>query len=205
LITASFKGATGSTKVTVTSATLNSIVVTPATSSIAKGTTVQLTATGHFSDGTTPDLTTQVHWTSDNNSIAQVSNVLGTQGLVTGEAIGGATITATLNGTNGSATVTVTSATLTELIVTPTNPSVPAHQTLQMVATAVFSDGSMQVVTIQADWISLDPDVADIISSSSVQTNGRLDAKKPGTTTIKATVTLGGVTLSGSTLVTVTM
>ena len=72
-----------------------------------------------------------------------------------------------------------------------------------MMATAVFSDGTSQNVTIQADWVSSDHDVADIISSSSVQTFGRLDAKEPGTTTITATVTLGGVTLSASTLVTV--
>jgi hypothetical protein len=98
----------------------------------------------------------------------------------------------------------VTAATFTELIVTPANPSVPQHGTLHMVATAVFSDGSMQVVTIQADWVSSNHSVADIVSSSSVQTNGRLDAKEPGTTTIAATVTLGGVTFSGSTLVTVT-
>jgi uncharacterized protein YjdB len=203
-ITATLNGSNGSTTVTVTNALLNFVTVTPAAPSIAKGTTAQLTATGHFSDGTTADITTQVSWTSGSNSIAQVSNVSGTQGLVKGLTEGSAVVTATaFNNSKASATVTVTAATLTGLIVTPANPVLHVGDGVHMMATAVFSDGTSQNVTIQTDWVSSDPNVADIISSSSVQTNGRLDAKKPGTTTITATVTLGGVTLSGSTLVTV--
>jgi hypothetical protein len=194
---------TGQTKLTVTPAVLTSITITPPNPSIANGTSVQLTATGHFSDGTTANITTSANWTSTADATATVNST----GLVTGTGTGSATITATQGSTGvfGSTIVTVTAATLTALIVTPANPSVVAHATVDMVATAHFSDGTTQDVTQQADWTSSDTSVADIISSSSVQTNGRLDAKKPGTTTIKATVTLGGVTLSGSTLVTVTM
>ena len=80
-ITATQAGIPGSTVVTVTSAVLTSIAVSPANPSIAKGTTVGLTATCTFSDGTTPDCTSQVDWTSSNLAIAQVSNVSGTQGV----------------------------------------------------------------------------------------------------------------------------
>jgi uncharacterized protein YjdB len=201
-IIATFNGTSGSATVTVTAATLSSISVTPGSSSIAKGTTVKLTATGSYSDGSTQDLTSQVSWTSAGNTVAQVSNVSGSNGLVTGLGVGSTSITATLNGTSGSATVTVTAATLTQLVVTPTNPTLSSQGTtkLQMTATATFSDGSTQDVTQQANWTSSDDTVAHIISSSSTQTNGELQAKKPGTTTI--TATFGG--LVGSTVVTVT-
>ena len=47
----------GSTVLTVTAATLQSIAVTPANPSIAKGLTQQFTATGTYSDSSTQNLT----------------------------------------------------------------------------------------------------------------------------------------------------
>ena len=47
---------------TVTAATLQSIAVTPANPSIAKGPTQQFTATGTYSDSSTQNLTSQVTW-----------------------------------------------------------------------------------------------------------------------------------------------
>jgi hypothetical protein len=54
----------------------------------------------------------------------------------------------------------VTAATLTSLIVTPANPSLAMGTTLQMTATAVFSDGTTQNVTSQVDWTSSNETVA---------------------------------------------
>ncbi len=56
-ITATSGAISGSTSLTVTAATLQSIAVTPANPSIAKGATQQFTATGTYSDGTTQNLT----------------------------------------------------------------------------------------------------------------------------------------------------
>src|SRR5215469_302468 len=208
----------GTTKLTVTAAVLSSIAVTPATSSIAIGTTVQLTATGTFSDGSTQDLTTQVNWTSGNTAIAQVSNGSGTQGLVAGLAVGSTSITASLNGVSGSSTVTATSAAVKQLIISivfpPPQPfpppppvfTVPVKGTLKLIATALLSDGTLQDVTDQADWVSSKTTVATIISSGSSNTNGRLDAKKAGTTTITATLknVLVGGPFQGTAIVIVT-
>jgi trimeric autotransporter adhesin len=197
----------GHTTVTVSAAALDSIAVTPAVNSIPKGIILQLTAIGTFSDGTTQDLTATASWISANPAVATVgnsSNLLG-PGRVQGVGVGGpVTITAT-QGTvpvSGTATVTVTSAIVTAIIVTPADPTLAEHDTLQMIATAVFSDGTMEDVTQQADWTSSDDTVAHIISSSSPETNGELMAKKAGTATITATVpTLGNA--QGSTVVTV--
>ena len=54
-ISASMNGVTGSTKLTVTAATLASISVSPPAPSVAKGSTQQFTATGTYSDSSTQD------------------------------------------------------------------------------------------------------------------------------------------------------
>jgi uncharacterized protein YjdB len=64
---------------------------------------VQLTATGVFSDGSTQDLKSTVSWTSSAVAIATVEP----SGLVKGQAVGTATITATQGTLLGTTTVTV--------------------------------------------------------------------------------------------------
>jgi hypothetical protein len=81
---------------TVTAATLVSIAITPGSSGVAVGDTVQFTATGSYTDSSTQDLTTQVMWASDAPSVATISNVSGTQGLASSLTVGTANISATL-------------------------------------------------------------------------------------------------------------
>jgi trimeric autotransporter adhesin len=197
-ISGSFGGIQGSATVTVTDATLTSITVTPPEPSIAKDTTVQLTATGNFSDGTTEDLTTEVSWGSGDNSIAQVSNVSGTQGLVTGLAAGTTPVTAFLNGIEGSATVTVTAATLTSITITPPDPSIANGTTVQLTATGNFSDGTTQDLTTQVSWASGDETIAQV--SDVPDTQGLVNGLAVGTASI--TATLNGI--QGTATVTVT-
>jgi uncharacterized protein YjdB len=199
LITATVDSVGGSTTVTVTAATLSSITLAPLNPSIAKGTTVQLTATGQFSDGSTEDLTNEVSWTSNDDTIAQVGDASDAQGLVTGIAAGSTTIVATLGGIQGSTGVTVTPAVLLRIRIQPSNPTLRVHDKLQLTAIAEFSDGTTQDVTRSTCWISSNPKVAHVISSSS-HTNGRLQAIKVG----RATITAIFEGVMGSTLVTVT-
>src|SRR6266851_5804261 len=58
--------------------TLTSIAITPASPSIALGTTTQLTATGSYSDGTKKDLSSQVTWASATPAVATVPAGLAT-------------------------------------------------------------------------------------------------------------------------------
>jgi uncharacterized protein YjdB len=199
-ITATLDGIEGSTTVTVTAATLTSITVTPANPTIAKGTMVQLTAIGNFSDGTTENLTSQVSWTTGNNAIAQVSDVAGTNGLVTGLGVGTVSITATaaLAGVSGSTTVTVTAATLTSITVKPVNPTIANGTTVQLTATGTFSDGSTENLTTQVSWTSAHNSIAQV--SNVAQTQGIVTGLAVGNTPI--TADLKGV--KGSTTVTVT-
>ena len=65
-------------------ATLQSIAVTPANPSVAKGLTQQFTATGTFSDNSTQNLTAQVTWASATTAVATINS----SGLATAIATG---------------------------------------------------------------------------------------------------------------------
>ncbi|HVU15367.1 MAG TPA: DUF4082 domain-containing protein [Candidatus Didemnitutus sp.] len=84
-------------------ATLNSITVTPAASTVVIASTLQFTATGNYSDGTTQDLTNQVTWASSATTKATINST----GLATGVATGSTTISASILGVTGSTTLTV--------------------------------------------------------------------------------------------------
>jgi uncharacterized protein YjdB len=79
--------------VTASTATLQSIAVTPASPSVGVGNTVQFTATGTYSDNSTKNITTSVTWASSNPLFATIA---ATTGLATGVALGTTEITATL-------------------------------------------------------------------------------------------------------------
>src|SRR5207247_1504144 len=82
---------------TLVAAHLLSIAVSPATPSIAVGTTQQFSAVGTFDDGST-QLLTSVTWSSSAASVASVSS----SGLATAVGTGSTTITASSGGVTGS-------------------------------------------------------------------------------------------------------
>ncbi|TGL63534.1 beta strand repeat-containing protein [Leptospira sarikeiensis] len=189
--------ASAATTVSVTSAALNSIQVSPVNYSLPKGNTVNYTATGTYSDGTTLDLTTQVSWASSQTSRAVISNAAGNNGLATAVNTGATTISATLGSVSGSSTLTVTAALLVSISVSPTNPSIYITQTQNLVATGTYTDSSTQNITSSVTWSSSSTGIATI--SNSAGTNGQATAVAAGTTTI--TATLGA--LNGSQVLTI--
>ena len=102
-ITATSEGKSGTSTVTVTSVPVASVTVNPGSANLQVGQTVQLTATPK--DATGNALSGRVvTWASGNSGVASVSG----NGLVTAKAAGSATITATSEGQNGTAAITVT-------------------------------------------------------------------------------------------------
>src|SRR5207245_1934768 len=150
----------------VSAAVLQSIGVTPANPSIAKGTTKQFTATGTYSDSSTQDLTTQVTWTSATTSVATISNASGDRKRAVAVGSGTATSSATLQDTSRSLVLTVTAAVLQAIGVTPANPSVAKGTTKQFTATGTYSDSSTQDLTTQVTWTSATTSVATISNAS---------------------------------------
>ncbi|PYP94248.1 MAG: Ig domain-containing protein, partial [Gemmatimonadetes bacterium] len=100
-ITATSEGKSGTAAITVTIVPVASVTVSPATASIRTGSTQQLSAV--TKDGAGNTLTGRVvTWASNNTAVATVNS----SGLVTGVTSGSATITATSEGKNGTATIT---------------------------------------------------------------------------------------------------
>ena len=101
---------TSSTTLKVTPPAPQSLQVTPATSTIATGTTVQFTAMEVLSDGTTQAPQHPVAWTSDTATVGPIN---GTTGLAQGLSAGTANITATesVSSFTASAALTVQAAT----------------------------------------------------------------------------------------------
>ena len=117
-------------ELTVTTVTVESLQVTPEMQSIPAGLTHQFTATATLSDGSVIDVTSQaaLSWSSSDVAVATISNESETKGLATGLASGTTIITASgsANGVSftASAELTVTSATVTALQVTPPTANV---------------------------------------------------------------------------------
>jgi uncharacterized protein YjdB len=153
-ISATFQNFTGSTTVTVRALELAAITVIPAIPTIAIGTRLQFVATGLFTDGTSQDLTSSATWLSSNPAIATVSNVEAIRGLAIALAAGSTTISASFQGVTGSATLTVSDATLAAITITPPIPTIAIGTRLQFVATGLFSDGSSQDLTSLATWVA---------------------------------------------------
>jgi Bacterial Ig-like domain (group 2) len=102
--------------VTASTATLQSIAVTPASPSIGIGNTVQFTATGTYSDNSTKNIATSVTWATSNALFATIG---ATTGLATGVAVGTTEITAMLGSVvspNDPLAVAVTSSNATDVV-----------------------------------------------------------------------------------------
>jgi hypothetical protein len=183
-ISAALGMVTGSTTLTVTSAALVSISIAPANATLSKGTTRPYTATGIYADGSSQDVTDQVTWATAAPSVATVSNAAGSKGLVSAVAVGMTTASASLAGISASTGVNVTGATLMSIVVTPPNSVLKHSNTVQYKAVGMFSDGTMQDLTVQVTWVSSDINVATV--SNAAGTVGLATAVGVGTTTVSA-------------------
>ena len=155
-VTASLGSLSGSTVLTVNGATLTGIVVTPVNQSVGIGATVQYSATGIFADNSAQDITAVVTWTSSNANIALIS----ASGLASTTGMGTATVTASFGPVSGSASLTVTKATLQQILILPasfdvTTLSIPPtqpglsmtyHTRLQMKAVGYYSDQTFRTL-----------------------------------------------------------
>ncbi|HUR02460.1 MAG TPA: Ig-like domain-containing protein [Nonomuraea sp.] len=137
---------------------VGSVGITPDSAGVAVGRTVQLTA-ATVDAGGEPLVGRAVTWSTDN---AQVATVSGT-GLVTGVAVGTATLTATSEGKNGTARVTVTAAPapVASLEVTPALPTLAEGSRVQLTITAKDSAGQ-PLTGRTATWATSDPQVATV-------------------------------------------
>jgi hypothetical protein len=184
-ITASFSGFTATATITNGGQTLQSIAVTPATSTMLVGQKKQMHATATFSDGSTLDVTTQCTWSSSDTTIATI----GSNAVLTATGLGTATITATKSGVSGTATVNVTPPQLQSITVTPVNAWSSVGQTTTYTAMGKFNDGTTQDITATATWSSSNTAVATMSANVATGAVTATQASLTGSTTLTITQT----------------
>jgi uncharacterized protein YjdB len=174
-VTASSLGLGASANIIVDPAPVASIALTPRADTLQPGQTVQIVATPK--DGSGNNLTGRVvTWSSGNPTAATVSS----SGLVTGVAAGLSTITATSEGVNSTADITVLVIPVASVQVAPALDTLLLGAQVQLVATprdAASNPLTGRVVT----WSTLNAAVATVSSG------GNVTAVTAGTTTITAT------------------
>jgi uncharacterized protein YjdB len=180
-ITASSEGKSGTATVTIAPAApapVASVTITPPAASVAVGQTQLLQAQTLDASGGT--LTGRaVAWSTSNAAVATVSP----GGLVTGVAPGDATVSATSEGKEGTAAITVTAAApvpVATVTVAPTTLPLQTGQTGTLTATT--RDAANNVLTGRTvAWTTSNAGVA------TVAPNGTVTAVAVGTATITAT------------------
>jgi uncharacterized protein YjdB len=180
----------GSITITVTSPTLGSIALTPATWSPGVGGTQAFTATGTYADGSTADVSLSATWSSSDSSIVSVSNATSGKGQATALAVGSAQIQATLSGVSGQASVTVSASPLVSITITPDPVALVPGLEANLVATGAYQNGTTQVMTSQVAWWIADAGIATVANGAG--TAGQITGIAPGTTTVYAA--LSGIT-----------
>lgn len=144
------------------------------------GATRQLDLTARLRDGTTRQVTAEAAWSSSDPSVATVS-----AGQVIALGPGQTVITAEYGGRSIQTSVTISGTTMPVASLTLSGDvgSIVIGQSIQLQATARFTDGSSRLVTNEATWRSSDSAVATV-------NLGRVTGMARGSTTI--TVTYGG-------------
>ncbi len=177
VITATVENRSGTITFTVTQRPVVSVAVSPQQVTLNVGGTEELTATARDSaDQVLTGRTTT--WTSSNAAIAEVSS----NGVVAAKEPGSATITATVEGVEGTAAVTVVQAAVASVTVNPAGQTIAVDEKIEF--SAVVRDAGGSTLTGRTvTWSSSAPDVASISSSS-----GEATGVSEGTTTITASV-----------------
>lgn len=174
-ITATVEGMTGSATVTVTPVPVASVTVTPGSVTLTLTGSAPLAATARDAAGNVLAGRTVV-WSSSPASVASVS----TDGVVTPVSAGTTTVSATIEGHVGSATVTITAVPVATVTVSPGTGTIVAGQTLPLTATPKDAGGNPLSGRAVA-WTTSDPTVATVSGVGTVTGFGA------GTATITAT------------------
>ena len=174
-ITATAEGKSDAATLTITRASVATVELTPDPLAMSVGQTTQLTATPRDANGTA--LTGRAAtWVSSNTNVATVSD----QGVVKAVATGTATITATVEGKTGTATLTVSEFAVASVTVAPSLTNLNPRASVQLTATVRDVTGAVATNRV-VSWTSSNSAIA------SVSTTGLVTAATVGTATITAT------------------
>lgn len=195
-IEATYQGRGGSTTLNVVVApVLTSLSISPTSSNVNVGATLQFNATAGYSDGSTQTVTSSAAWSSSDSTIASIQTTgQTTPGLASGAQPGNVNITATYGGIAAVTTLNVvgTGGTLSSFNIGQLNASIAPGATLQLFSYAQYSDGTQEWVSSNTGWNSSNQSVATIQDISGASPGLATATTTSGTTVI--TATFGGMT-----------
>ena len=157
----------------VSDAVLTRLAVVPKALTLAAGNEGQLSATAYFSDLSSQDVTEQVTWFSDDKFVAVINPEGVDGGLVLGVGVGETKATASYQGIEDNAAITVTAALLEDVTISPKRATAPVGVEESFVLTARFSDDSTLVVTDKATWQSSEPNYATVNNQGLASTHSQ--------------------------------
>lgn len=179
-----------STTLTVSTAEISTIDITPQPASIAKGQNQKFTAIATLTDGSTLDITkdSKTSWVSEDIATSVISTTGSDKGIAKGINVGTTVIKANNSGIVARADLTVTDALLESIDVTPTplNLGLGATKTGQFTAIGNYSDGTHPDITAFVDWTGQDVAIATVESGSA--NGGMVTGVALGSTTTMASM-----------------
>jgi|GEM_PF-6452096 len=157
--------ATATLTVVAAPVVLETLDVLPANPSAALGRAIAFSVVGHYSDDSSAPVTAGITWKSSNGNV-----VVGANGVAETIATGTAKVTATVDGLEGSTTVTVTPAVPVSfaIAIATDSPRVAFDGTHQLRAIAALTDGNEVDFSDKVDWSSSAPEVATVDSDGLV-------------------------------------
>ncbi|MHA2774044.1 Ig-like domain-containing protein [Vibrio harveyi] len=190
VLTVSYDGFESKAQLIVPEAKVTSLRI-GGVSSINAGTTQNLSATAVFDDGSELDVTSAANWQSS------ASNVIVDSGSVWArdDSNANVTITASFNGQQAQKALTITSATLSSLSLSPNSIHIVEGATQSFTLEATYSDGNTVPVSDQATWASSNNVIAGFIPNTNT-----LTASAPGDITV--TATFGGLSAESKVYIT---
>ncbi|MDA9557064.1 Ig-like domain-containing protein [Vibrio sp.] len=218
LVTASVDDVSATSIITITAAELTSLYFEPSQHTLAVGHVVDVTLVGQYSDSTEYQLSNSVSWLGDDVSIAYVND----DHQLVGLSEGNTEINASYQGvtTAESLMVTVNSAELQSIRITPKNSLLIMDKPLQLEAIGLYSDGNEIPIETNIIWLTesdniqvntegvvvgLSEGVANVSAKvDSIQAeqvanilveDGVIDRNKPSVTVTKIEVTPESVTI----------
>jgi hypothetical protein len=184
VLTAKLGTQISSASLTVTNAVITGLQLNQVNPVIAAGTQQAYIATATYSDGTMRDVTTDTQWSVSDPTLAAIENAPQMAGVLVALHEGSVLVRAAFAGKSAEATLTITAAALQSVTISAPTSNVPVGTTLQLTATATFSDGSTADVTAQTIWSVGVLDPASI--SNGVGSRGLLTGLKQGSATAVA-------------------
>lgn len=195
----SYSGFSTTLNVEVTSATIDSIQVTPALGSKPLGVDQQFSATAILSDATTLDVTNSASWSSSDTDILTINSA----GYAEMQSVGSVQVSASLNGTSSTVDFVVLAKTLDSISLSLASPSIGVDVLTEVTCLAHYSDGSSEDISSEVSLSLSDTSIALINQSDSISLRSLASGTTDLTASFNGESASATLTVTGASLVSI--